>query len=172
MLLILCGIPGSGKTTYARKLAEETGAILYCYDELPDAFSPSRQQAVRESMWTAIVEDLRCGQDVICDDLHITMEKRKKILQMVSGINCKKKLIVVDTPLQICLQRNSERERRLPDVAIRFYMKKFESPTLNEGWDEIIYYSSIKEVTPYDNKKLYQNTRLWSNGKNYIPRNF
>ena len=32
-LIVVCGLPGSGKTTYARKLETEDGAVRYCPDE-------------------------------------------------------------------------------------------------------------------------------------------
>lgn len=138
MLAILSGLPGSGKTTYAHKLAEETGAILHCYDDLPGAFSPSKQQAVHAQMWAAIAEELRQGHDVVCDDLHHTKEKRAAILNAVRGIECKKVLVLMETPLDVCLGRNAGRERRLPDMILHSCAAKFEPPTLDEGWDEII----------------------------------
>lgn len=138
MLTILCGLPGSGKTTYAHKLASETGAILRCYDDLPGAFSPSKQQAVHAQMWAAIAEELRQGYDVVCDDLHHTKEKRRMILDAVRGIECKKVLVLMDTPLDECLKRNAGRKRRLPDVVLHSCAARFEEPTMDEGFDEII----------------------------------
>lgn len=138
MLTILSGLPGSGKTTYAHKLAEETGAILHCYDDLPGAFSPSKQQAVHAQMWAAIAEELRHGHDVVCDDLHHTKEKRRMILNAVKDIECKKVLVLMETPLDVCLERNAGRKRRLPDVVLHSCAARFEEPSLDEGFDEII----------------------------------
>lgn len=36
MLYILCGLPGAGKTTYAQKLSEQTGAEVFSLDNLVD----------------------------------------------------------------------------------------------------------------------------------------
>lgn len=38
-LVIVCGLPGSGKTTYARQLEEKLNAIRFCPDEWMDALS-------------------------------------------------------------------------------------------------------------------------------------
>lgn len=138
VLTILSGLPGSGKTTYAQKLAEETGAILHCYDDLPGAFSPSKQQAVHAQMWAAIAEELRQGHDVVCDDLHHTKEKRRMILNAVKDIECKKVLVLMETPLDVCLERNAGRKRRLPDVVLHSCAARFEEPSLDEGFDEIV----------------------------------
>ena len=38
-LIIVCGLPGSGKTTYARQLEDNLRAIRFCPDEWMDALS-------------------------------------------------------------------------------------------------------------------------------------
>lgn len=143
-LCVLCGIPGSGKTTLSKQLTNRYKAKLYCFDNLPGAHSPKRHKAVREQMWHGIAEDLRNGFDVVCDDLHSLTEWRRGLLAAVSGIECKKVLIVMDTPLDECLRRNANREARLPDFVLHDMHKKYQPPELLEGWDE------IKEVKTYE----------------------
>jgi len=36
-LIIVCGLPGSGKTTYAKQLEQKVQAIRFCPDEWMDA---------------------------------------------------------------------------------------------------------------------------------------
>ena len=140
MLLVLCGIPGSGKSTLSKQLAEENNASLHCFDELPGALSPKTHTQVREQMWQDIATDLRNGNDVVCDDLNTELKWRKGILDTISGIECEKTLVVLKTPLEECIRRNANRNFRLPDFVIQSINDKFEPPTLSEGWDEIIYY--------------------------------
>jgi len=89
-------------------------------------------------MWSNILQDLILGKTVVLDDLHINLEMRKNMLESIAEVNCKKIIIVMQTPYETCIKRNAERERRLPDIVIRSYMARFEEPTLDEGWDEII----------------------------------
>ena len=138
MLLIVCGIPGSGKTTLSKQLAEQYSAKLHCFDRLPHAHHPKYANAVRSQMWADIAEDLRNGHSVVCDDLHTKLKWRQGLLDALTDIPCKKILVVMDTPLEECLRRNANRERRLPDFVVENIHAKYEPPSLDEGWDEII----------------------------------
>ena len=140
VIFVLCGLPGSGKTTLSRSLAEQHDVTLHAFDALPGAFSPSRCEAVRAQMWADIAEDLRAGRNVVCDDVHTLLKWRKGLLSATEGIPCEKVLVVMDTPLDECLRRNASRERQLPDFVVKAIAQKFEPPTLDDGWDKIIYY--------------------------------
>jgi tRNA uridine 5-carbamoylmethylation protein Kti12 len=137
MLIALCGVAGSGKTTLSKQIAEQLNAKLYCYDDLPNCHNPVKFAAVHKQMWSAIDKDLRNGYDVVCDDLHTTFERRNGILSAIDT-SCKKVIVVMKTPLEECLRRNANRPQRLPDFYIRHLHENFQYPTLDEGWDEII----------------------------------
>lgn len=141
MLHILCGIPGSGKSTLSRQLAEQHNAILHCYDDIPGAHSPSKQEGVHQAMYERIVQDLRDGKEVVCDDLHTTKDMRQKLLDALCGVECVKVLHVMQTPLDVCIERNRNRHPgRLPDFVVTGCHSRYEAPSLSEGWDEIIYH--------------------------------
>ena len=137
-LYVVCG--ASGKTTFSRYLQSYCGAKLYCFDDLPNACHPKFCNTIRNQMWSDIITDLQNGIDVVCDDLHITKNWRMSIISTVSEIECKKILVFIDAPLQECLSRNANRKRRLPDSFIKDIYQAIEPPTLDEGWDEIIYH--------------------------------
>ena len=140
MLIVLCGLPGAGKTTLSNKMAELYNAQIYHYDNWrPDLKRQSRILA-RNKMYSDIRSDLLHGIDVIIDDLHLRGKDRLKLLSFVSDIPCDKILIVVDTPTDVCIFRNRHRKNRISDNFIYIAEKQFENPTLNEGWDSVIYY--------------------------------
>jgi tRNA uridine 5-carbamoylmethylation protein Kti12 len=140
ILYVLCGLPGSGKTTLAYSLAEQYWAALHAFDDLPGAFSPTMCETVRADMWADIAADLRAGKSVVCDDVHTLAKWRKGLISAVTDVDCEKVLVVMTTPLEECLCRNAHRERRLPDFILTECAKRYEPPTLDEGWDKIIYH--------------------------------
>lgn len=139
MLFVFCGIPGGGKTTLSKQLSEQHNAKLHCFDSLPNAHHPKYYESVRSQMWADITNDLRNGHAVVCDDLHTKLKWRKGLLSAVADTPCKKVLVVMTTPLEECLRRNANRERRLPDSVVANIHASYEPPTYDEGWDKIIY---------------------------------
>ena len=139
-LITFCGIPASGKSTLARIITNEYNATLYSYDDLPNANLPSKKDEVRSNMWADILRDLKSGKTVVLDDLLTTKQMRKNMLDAISEVDCKKTIIVMQTPLDVCIQRNTNRKRRLPNQFLYSFHKRYEPPMLEEGFDEIIYH--------------------------------
>lgn len=128
-IYVLCGLPASGKTTLSHKLAEEHNAELYCYDHI----KPNRTK-----MFEQIKEALKT-HDVVVDDLFLVKAWRKELLNYLRDVDCEKKLIVLETPIETCIERNKEREHRLGDEFIYHLQRRYQQPTLDEGWNDIQY---------------------------------
>ena len=140
-IYLISGIPGSGKTTLAHQLAEQHNATVHSYDALPGANTKaSMDGSVKQAWLQAIREDLQTGKSVICDGLNLTVAERKELLSYVADIPCEKVLHMKVVPLKTCLQRNRERQARLPDFIIEQAAQKMEAPTKDEGWDKIYVY--------------------------------
>lgn len=140
MFYILCGIPGSGKTTIATQLAQEQDAKLYSYDVIRHDSKLSSFEDMCKLIYQSMSTDLFNGYDVIYDAPNHKLSYRQDILSAISDIPCKKICVVLLTPFEECLKRNANRKARLPDFVLYDLYNKFELPTLDEGWDEIWYY--------------------------------
>ena len=138
-LYILCGIPGSGKTTKSHELVTLHNAKLYCADELFRYTQPKDMKQALSETYSQMASELLAGNNVVYDDLNHRLDQRLNILSAVSDIECKKILLVMDTPIDECLIRNANREVRVTDFTIRRVHDRFQRPTLEEGWDEIVY---------------------------------
>lgn len=131
-LYLFCGTPGSGKTTLSKQMAEQYDAERISFDE--------RHYLRHTDMIPPIVEALTDGKSVVADSVFTHAKQRTAILDAVKDISCRKILIHMDTSLEECLRRNANRENRLLDFVVESIYQSFEPPTLDEGWDEILYY--------------------------------
>ena len=138
-LYVLCGIPGSGKTTHSTQLAEQANAQLFSFDEYPGACDPRKTKQAKEQMYDDVRSALNAECDVVLDDLHTKKEWRVNLLSTGRDIECHKILVVMTTSLDECLSRNRQRQRRLPDFVVKSLAEGYENPDLVEGWDEIKY---------------------------------
>lgn len=71
-LLLTCGLPGAGKTTLARELAAERGAVRLTKDEIQRALGSSPWdrdvgERIEAELWRLAQEILRLGTSVVLD---------------------------------------------------------------------------------------------------------
>ena len=160
-LILLCGIPGSGKTTYAKKYISESSKMtvhlssdsiryeLYGNESIQgnpeDVFAIMQQRAIAA---------LNEGYNVVYDATNITRKDRRTIIGMCPkfvNIECH----IVWAPIEACIERDIARERTVGKEVIDRMLKRFQAPYYDEGINE------IKVILPDNfNKMSYTNTIL------------
>ena len=157
--VLMCGIPGSGKSTYAKRLTVEENFIVHSSDkireELGDVNDQSRNEEVFKILHKRIKDDLQSGKNVVFDATNLNRKKRISFIKELKNISCKKICVVMATPWEFCLAQNFSRERHVPEDVISRMYKSFQMPSIREGFDEVIvhyereewetYYGSIEE---------------------------
>lgn len=145
-LYVLSGIPGSGKTTLAKSLEERLRAKRHSYDDFPNARgNPDKDGAILKSYYAAIKDDLKNGYDVVVDDGNLTILHRLRMLEEFKDIPCKKIIMIMETPLDVCIKRNEMRQgvEKVREVHIRLAHEVMERPSSIEGWDAIYAYTEV-----------------------------
>jgi putative nucleotidyltransferase with HDIG domain len=155
-LIVLCGLPGSGKSTYAKnKITNDPSTIWLSSDKIRerlygDAGCQDNPSKVFEIMQKEAVDALNNGFDVIYDATSITRKARAGILDVVPK-HVRKYCVVIWAPPEICVERDRFRERSVGKEVIGKMLRRFEAPFYDEGFDTILVH--ISDV--YYNKKQY-----------------
>ena len=143
-LYVMCGVPGSGKTTMSKQMEKEYDLKRFSFDEM---------QCFRlEEFVRPAIDVLQEGKNVVLDSTNLRINVRKKILQSIADVPCKKVAIYMNTSLNECLQRNANREVRLQDFVIESTYRSLQPPTLDEGWDEIIVINNDGNIENLENE--------------------
>lgn len=148
MLVVMCGIPGSGKSTYAKKLIEMHPDWKYVsrdevrYEYITDqAHYFDHENEVYKEFCNRIDMHLLNGCTVIADATHLNKASRDKLLRSLTAPIDKKVVIVVNTAFTICMERNAVREgiTRVPDQSMYRMKNIFKKPSLVvEDFDQIL----------------------------------
>ena len=144
--IMLCGLPASGKSTYAKQLSLSENAVIHASDTLrKELFGDENNNDQNDKLFIElhkrIKQDLLNGKNVIYDATNINYKRRKVFLDELKKIECFKKCIIIATPYEDCIFQNKNRERKVPDYVIKKMYKNFYIPQYYEGWSkiEIIY---------------------------------
>ena len=137
----MIGVPGSGKTTLAQKIAEKGWKYINADSIRLELYGNAAEQGDKEEVFalffTRLEELMLKGVDVIIDNTNLNPKQRKPILE-----RCEKfgyadiQLWLLDIPLEICLERNRSRDRIVPeDIVSNMFMELNKSgrPKRTEG---------------------------------------
>lgn len=148
MAHLICGFIGSGKTTFARKLEKETGALRFTKDEwMVKIFgnSPPKHTFYEyDSNMTKLATEtaLKClssGVNVIIDDGFWYRKQRDEIRQSLKNMGVTAKFYYLDAPFDLMKTRTLKRSESPPadsfcitEEEFNDYFKMFESPSDDE----------------------------------------
>ena len=141
-LIFLCGLPGSGKSTWAELNKYKLSAVVHSSDsireQLGDINDQSQNDLVFKILHKRVREDLLCGKNVIVDQTGLNRKERIYFLDYIlRDIPCRKVCILFATPIECCKKNNANRERKEPEYVIDRMVRSFNVPCKQEGWDDI-----------------------------------
>ena len=147
-LYIAVGLPGSGKSTYAKNFIKDKDIEYLSSDELRAVYGKSEEdQTVTPLVFGHIKrkvdEFLKDGKNVLVDATSVNRKERSDYINSAKKYGAKVVAIVFKMDRQGLIDRNKKRGeqggRVVPDWVIDKMLAKFEEPSYDEGIDVIIY---------------------------------
>lgn len=154
---MLVGLPGSGKTTIAKRIIESDPTVVHISSDAirgelwGDESIQNNPNEVFKVMQERTILTLRQGYSVIYDATNITRKNRRSILDMLAPwVN--KQCLICWAPVEVCVERDKARERTVGPAVIDKMLRRFEAPYYDEGFDSI--QVAISDVH-YDKQQYY-----------------
>ena len=152
-IVIMSGLPGSGKSTRAKELSEMLGFTIFSSDAYRkkicgDESAQNKNREVFKALYEDAQEALNNNQSIILDFCNVT---NKAILNIYFNLDIpdeyKKYLWVMDTPIRQCVSRDLLRERKVGlNIILRFADNREKDPVVNTLFDNIIIDKGDKDI--------------------------
>jgi hypothetical protein len=141
---MMCGLPGSGKTTLAKQLEEKHNAVRLCPDEwmaqiVGDGYDEARRGGVEAVQWDLAQRLLPFGIDVILENGFWSREERDAYRETARALGADVKIHYRQVSAQELKRRLRERNEDvppdafyIPDMLIDEWCLEFEPPQAEE----------------------------------------
>jgi protein phosphatase len=144
-LFVLVGVPGSGKTTFARERLNR--AVRISLDDLrlmisgrtfDPRFEPQVSALGEAALDAALANARAWGLDVVFDATNVSRAWRARTLRTAERYDIPSVAVWIETPLEIARERNRRRRFPVPEGVIDRFNTNFEEPSTDEGFVEVV----------------------------------
>ena len=150
VVYLICGFIGAGKTTFAKKLEEETGAVRITKDEWSirligndptiDGYAQWDQKIIGLSRDFAFYLAEK-GIDVIMDEGFWAKEEREELKRRIHAVGVKAVMYYVETPIEMIWERVAGRNNFLTKDSFKIsremldnYLRYWQPPSEDEDF--------------------------------------
>lgn len=131
-LIVMMGLPGSGKSTYAQHL-QERGWTRLCPDDIRmclhnESFHAPAEPFVWATAELAARSLLLSGHRVVIDACNVSAKRRAQWLSVAGAFGLEAEMVVMDTPRDRCKQLNEGRTPEIPDSVVDRMAANWEEP--------------------------------------------
>lgn len=129
-MIMMSGLPGSGKDTYVREHLSEYPVVSL--DELRaemDVDPTDDQGAVVQAGRERLREHLRRGETFVYNATNLNRQRRAAILGLAADYGVRIRIVYCEAPREKLLAQNRARAARVPEAVIRRMSERWEVPS-------------------------------------------
>lgn len=160
-LTLVCGLPGSGKSTFLSKFEHNKNCKIISRDKIRFSLLQegesyfSHEEEVCKILWDKINESLAADKNTYVDQTSLTPDSRSYLLKHITTHYELCNIIWFNIPINICLERNENRngtKAYVPRGVIRRMAAQMIPPSYKETFDNIFIYDENNELTLQETK--------------------
>lgn len=141
-LLVLCGVAGCGKSTFAAQRFRESMIVSSdrCREMICD--DVTNQQVNRDTFdlfYYILRKRMYLGRFTVADSTALHAEARRQLRELAQRYGYYTCLVVFDVPEEVCLRRDRLRERRVGDAVVTYHAGLLRQALVDapqEGWHQ------------------------------------
>lgn len=128
-VIIMGGLPGSGKSTRAKEIAEKYGYEIFSSDAYRKKINGSEEdqsngKLIFDTLYKDALQAVKDGKDIIFDSCNVSKYSIYNIMNALKGQPVEYIYWFMDTPLQECLERDDKRDRHVGESVINKFQKQ------------------------------------------------
>jgi predicted kinase len=138
-VVLAIGLPGSGKTTWFRRRGVTPLSSDLLRNILFDDVEEQRYQGLVFSTLRSLLRArliARMPWNYV-DATNLSIHERRQWIKMAKSFGYEVQAVFFDVPLEVCLDRNSKRDRSVSEDIMRKMAEKLKPPVFEEGFDKI-----------------------------------
>ncbi len=145
-IVLLVGLPGSGKSTWAK---DKPGVLSS--DALRELLADDPDNQTIHALVFRVLRDLLKHRLELkrpvtyVDATNLTAYERRPYFKLAQAFDCTIEAVFFDVPVDDCIRRNRQRGRAVPDEVIRKMAARLVAPSREEGFSRVSRATTLQE---------------------------